>query len=193
MHANVIYMDETTFQLWNKPQRTWMSREEPVVAPLNFSRLKSVTLFGAIGLCLKAPVFMMAPATNEEHFAEFLVEIARGLKNQYRQRKPRLVLDNHPAHRSEGSLALLREFFVVDFQPAYSSNFNCQETVWSLLKREFMKRLHRRSENIETMDGFRAFLQTVIDDVPLDVERLLRSNREYVKKYAAAGEASDSS
>ena len=52
------------------------------MAQHNFQRLKSITLYGAIGRCLRHPVFMFAKSTDEESFRDFLAEIARGLIDQ---------------------------------------------------------------------------------------------------------------
>ena len=50
---------------------------------------------------------MMGTATNIEEFKKFLVQVARALRNPYAQVKPRLVMDNHPAHRSRQCSELL--------------------------------------------------------------------------------------
>ena len=52
--------------------------------------------------------------------------------------------------------------------------------MWAHLKREFYKRLHRRTEDIKDMDHFRQFLQVIIDETPLNMDRLVRSNHAYV-------------
>lgn len=106
--SDIIYMDETTFQVWASPNRTWMGDGMlRVAAPLNKSYLKSVTVFGALGASLKKPVFMGARATNQIEFRRFLDEIAWNLRNPYRRSKPYLVLDNHPAHRTKLSIKAL--------------------------------------------------------------------------------------
>ena len=56
--------------------------------------------------------------------------------------------------------------------------------MWAHLKREFYKRLHRRTEDIKDMDHFRQFLQAIIDETPLNMERLVLSNFAYVKRMA---------
>ena len=51
----LIYMDETTFMVWNKPTRTWMPQYQDVAAPQNKKFLSSITLYGAVGKALTAP------------------------------------------------------------------------------------------------------------------------------------------
>ena len=88
-------MDETTFQVWNKPAKTWMPREKSVDAPLNNQFLSSVTLYGAVGGCLIAPQYMMSNATDIPGVKKFLIQIAGALRNPYSGMKPYLVMDNH--------------------------------------------------------------------------------------------------
>lgn len=172
----LIYMDETTFQLWEKPKKTWMSSDCQVIAQLNNRKLESVTLFGAIGPCLNEPVYMNASATNIQEFKRFIIQMAGQLKNPYSARKPYLVLDNHPAHHSKEVAELLNQYFKPVFQPAYSSPFNCIETVWSILKREWFVRLHRRESDIQSMAEFRGLIEQLCNEVKLSTENLMKSN-----------------
>ena len=79
-------MDETSVQVWPKPLRTWMG-EDRVEVKMNLKRHSNVTIFGAIGRPLKAPIFMVAKKTNIQN-----------KKNPYSRAKPLLILDNHRAH-----------------------------------------------------------------------------------------------
>ena len=49
--ADVIHMDETSFNVWQKPGRTWMGSER-VTAQKNSTGLQNLTVFGAVGACL---------------------------------------------------------------------------------------------------------------------------------------------
>ena len=60
---------------------------------------------------------------------------ANGLK------KPLLLYDGHRAHTNAASKALIDQYFEPLQQVAYSSPFNCIETLWSIAKRIFHKRL----------------------------------------------------
>ena len=151
-----------------------------------------MTLFGAVGNCLNSTQFMMGAATNIEEFKKFLVQVARAFRNPYAQVKPRLVMDNHPAHRSRHCRELLDQYFRPEFQPAYSksrrlptnslfpvlgSPFNVVETCWAHLKREYFVRLHRRDADILSMAQFRAMIKAVYEEVPINPDSLLRVNR----------------
>ena len=49
--ADIIHMDETSFNVWQKPGRTWMGSER-VTAQKNSKGLQNLTVFGAVGACL---------------------------------------------------------------------------------------------------------------------------------------------
>ena len=93
-------------------------------------------------------------------------------------------MDNHAAHRSKQVAELLDEHFRAFFMPAYSSPFNPQETVWSLLKRVYYVRLHRRTTNITTMEQFERLVVDLYTDVTFSVENILRSNKRYLDFHA---------
>ena len=69
---------------------------------MNFSisnkRHSGVTLYGAIGKCLKHAVFMTAASTNSVSFLEFLENVVQAFRAS--DNKPYLIVDNHRAHHS---------------------------------------------------------------------------------------------
>ena len=73
------------------------------------------------------------------------------------------------------------------FQPPASSIFNCQETVWALLKREYLTRLHRRERDLASSEEFRAMIRRLYEEVPFDVDRILRANFKDVASYFDLG------
>ena len=148
-------------------------------APQNLKYLSSVTLFGAVGKSIRGgKLYMTADSTDIPNVKRFLVKLAGALRNPYGIR-PYLVLDNHRAHRSERVREELGRFRAC-FQPAYSSPFNCQETVWAQLKREYYVRLHRRDRDLASDDEFRAMVQQLCKDVPINTDAILRANQSYI-------------
>ena len=104
---------------------------------------------------------MVGAATNNAEVQKFVVQLARSLRNPYSASKPYLVLDNHPSHRSSRTREVLERYFRPLFQPAQTSQVNCEETVFSSLKSRFRKQLFRRESNIATMPQFRSFVSSI--------------------------------
>ena len=65
--------------------------------------------------------------------------------------------------------------------------------MWSLLKREYLVRLHRRDADIENDDEFRAMIRKLYREVPVNVDAMLRANRSHIDRYIALGEEQESS
>ena len=69
----------------------------------------------------------------------FLKELAKNLKNPYKenQSRPYLVIDNHAAHKSKKVTMFMETYFKPIWLPAYSCEFNSIESYWSRLKSEY--------------------------------------------------------
>ena len=174
----IIYGDESTFQATMRPGRTWMA-EERLVVRKNLQMLRNVTVYGAVTRALPRPIFFMSTTTNAREFQRFvhvLIEKTRHLT------KPVLVLDNHRAHKTADNLALMHAHFTVLFQPPYSSEGNSQETVWSIVKREFLKEIYRRTENLTTQLRFEHYLQRLLDKMETRIApaRIVLANRRWL-------------
>ena len=95
---DLIYMDQTTFQIWPKPSKTWQRGAETISAPENYSYISSVTLFGAVGEPLRdGKLYMVADATDLPSVKKFLLLMASQLKDPYTKVRPYLIMDNHPS------------------------------------------------------------------------------------------------
>ena len=112
-HAPIIYMDETSVNLWQPAhsQKTWMSDEAPIQAEINSRRLSSITIYGAIANFRSRPVFMVAKSTNKRDFHKFLGVLMHEFDNPLRD-KPYLCLDNHVVHRARFVQRRLTESFI---------------------------------------------------------------------------------
>jgi hypothetical protein len=73
--ADIVYIDETTFNNTLREGRTWQISKTPVELEVNNKRLKGVTLYGAIGYCLNETVYMTGRSTNKEEFGSFLLKV----------------------------------------------------------------------------------------------------------------------
>ena len=135
---------------------------------------------------------MTAEATSIVETKRFLVALSGALKNPYSPIRPLLVLDNHSSHRSDKIREELGRFRAC-FQPAFSSEFQCAETLWAHLKREYFVRLHRREENLKDHAEFEAMIQQLYQEVPIDADAILRVNQPHIARYLALGAEQDSS
>ena len=177
----IIYADESTFQATAKPGRTWMGRETVVVSR-NLQVLQNVTVFGAVCKALPLPVFLTSHTTNAEQFGRFIDHLKE--KTRY-LRRPELVLDNHRAHKTAENRAAMDQHFEVVFQPAYSSEANCQETVWAVVKHEYRKHLYRRTSNLTTQLRFEHWLQRLLVKVApgINPARIALANRHWLHAH----------
>ena len=112
----LVYADETTFDVWSPPSRVWQSAECQVVIPLNKKHLKNLTVYGAIGACLRHRVYYIAQSTNKRDFTTFVALVREALVPQLANVPIHLVLDNHRAHHSKVALqAMLDHNIIVQF------------------------------------------------------------------------------
>ena len=71
-------------------------------------RIGGLTLFGAVGNCLRRPVFLEAESTNKEDCLRFLQLVKENLTCQGR---PFLVYDQHRSHNARIVKPFIEEHF----------------------------------------------------------------------------------
>ena len=111
-------MDETTVNSHMRLRKAWSYADKPVNTLIGRKRYGGTTIYGAIGNCLKNPVFMLGESTNIEEFEEFMQKVKLNCKES--SDKPYLVIDNHSAHRSNRVKEYLEANFTLLFMPPYS-------------------------------------------------------------------------
>ena len=55
--------------------------------------------------------------------------------------------------------------------------------MWSVLKREYFVRLHRRDRDLTSDEEFRAMIRQLCEDVPINAANILRANHPWIAKY----------
>ena len=82
------------------------------------------------------------------------------------------MLDNARAHTTTDSKALAKELNLeLMFMPPYSPEFNCIEALWSVLKKDFKRRvLEQRKVNISD-ELFRILLQDSLNAIKNSVQK----------------------
>ena len=178
------------------------SGQQRVLATLNKKKLAGLTLYGACGKPLREPVstpaddanayclfqlFMLAENTSNVEAKRFYEKLVKALINPYQATKSYLLWDQHPSHKSQKTKDIYAQKFRLLEQPPASSQFNCQETVWSQVKAKFQKTLHRRTHDIQDQEQLKQFLLSVVATVEIDTDKILRANLRFVQmhtKYA---------
>ena len=131
----MIYFDEAAFNVWMRNRRTWTSRERPVKMVINQTRLKGLTVFGAISSQMAKPVFMIGKSTNKDEVLQFLKRI-RTTSWFTRDTKLFIVLDIARAHVGQRVKTYCSLYNIeLLFMPGYSPEFNSIEALWSVIKR----------------------------------------------------------
>jgi len=72
----VLFLDETSFNLWMRKSRIWMRRCNPIRVKINQGCLKYVTLYGAISSKQERFFYQIASATNSSNSVLFIDKLA---------------------------------------------------------------------------------------------------------------------
>jgi len=130
-YDDIIYVDETTFNLWQKASRCWLRPGMRLKYPKN--RGPSITVIGAIserrGL-IHLEVFH--GSNNSDLFMMFLQRTKEKC-----QGRTYGVLDNLKIHHSKKLEAVYDSDFKEMLLPPYSSTLNPIERLWSVVKRNW--------------------------------------------------------
>ena len=106
--------------------KSWAKQESPVYHSRNDKKF-GITVFGALGKCLKSGMSVMrAKSTNKVDYKVFLRQIKEAVKEQYFNVKPILLYDGHPAHIGKDVVQMMSNFFTPIQIPGYSCEFNCK-------------------------------------------------------------------
>ncbi len=94
--VDIVYIDETTFNLWQSPSKMWLKAGMNVELP--DQRGQSITMIGALSInygLLHTSVF--AGSNTVDSFLPFLL----GLKEKCRERSSIIVMDNLQVHKTK--------------------------------------------------------------------------------------------
>ena len=157
-YDEIVYVDETTFNLWQKTSKCWL------IPGMKLHMLKnrgpSITVIGAIskerGL-VHLEVFQ--ENNNAIHFQRFLYR----LKAKCRGRRVVVVLDNLRIHHAKLLHDMYDEHFKELFLPPYSSTLNPIEVFWSLVKRRWSKNLYHLTEVLAHLPASKNVTKTTIE------------------------------
>lgn len=77
----IIYLDESSFNTWHRASKVWQFGDSPVEIAVNPKRA-AITVYGAIGNALTAPVFMTGSSTNQKDYFKFLQLLSENIKEE---------------------------------------------------------------------------------------------------------------
>jgi transposase len=182
--ADVIYMDETAFNSWQKIDRTWFHRQKKFTVPRSSPRGSGFTLYRAIGRSLRhGRAFMIGTSMNNADTRAFFRLLAREKRDP--DAKPFVVMDNHVSHRSQKTQPTIRRHFTPFRQPKYSCQFNSIETLWAKIKAQYNRRVTRLAlKRNYTVDDCKALVRLICDELqPGLVDNVLRANQAFIDQF----------
>ncbi len=148
---------------------------------LNKSRGAGITVFGAISVNMNKPLFTLETSTNSKAFYDFLGKLRKRFKNN--NHRLTVVLDNARAHitlevRAEAD----RLNIELMFMPPYTPELNSIESLWSVIKRDFKRRVLAKQDVVISDAEFRAHLQASLDAISPTVQKHAArfNNRDYM-------------
>jgi hypothetical protein len=131
-YDEIIYIDETTFHLWQKLSRCWVT--SGMKLSLIKNRGPSITVIGAISRERGLVHFEVFVENNN---ANLFMNFIQALKNKCQGRRVVVVLDNLRIHHSKKLNEVYTKDFKELFLPTYSSELNPIERLWSIVKRKW--------------------------------------------------------
>ena len=199
--ASIIYVDESTFHSWMNQSKSWSKAGVRNVHAINNQRY-CTTVYGAIGFCLRKPVFTFGRSTNAEEFQIFLREVKRNLIDP--TSRPYLVYDGASAHTARASTTMINDLFTPLKNIAHSCGFNCTyyfsepipltpvcvcaaiEHLWSASKSHYKKLLLLNIEkNLDRAEHVELVTQALALVPPESIPGLINSNRRYLRARLA--------
>ena len=120
----LIYVDESSFNAWRRINKTWAPKYNVINLPQQDSRGHGLTVYGAIGTCLKKAVFTLGESTNPEGYCAFLREVRKQFIGRADE-EIYVVADGHKAHSGRlGSAYMIENNFIYLQTPGYTPQFN---------------------------------------------------------------------
>jgi transposase len=169
--VEIVYVDETTFNLWQAPSRIWLKPGMRVELPNQ--RGHSISMIGAIST--QRGLFhthTFASTNTSETFIDFVV----GLKAKCQDRACIVVMDNLSVHKTKTVKGLFDGQFQQMFLPPQSCELNPIEKAWNIIKSQWRKTSYLILENnlkteVKIADSVR-MLRDIADSQ--DVEKMKR-------------------
>ena len=165
----IVYIDETSLNLWSCLKKSTWTDNRNVTMPLQPTAGKSKTIIGAIGAFLyNKPyrfcfIFDIIDKTNGETVKGFLQLLLNQLPVHTGQIT--LYLDQSSVHQCNKIKDFGDEYGLeLILTPRYSCALNPIEHVWALIKRRWATRMAATSHNVKD-ENMKANIAAVCDEV----------------------------
>ena len=133
---DLVYGDQSGFNLGAKVVYAWQKRGERIVIPVSKGASQNVLGF-MWHQCQRFESFVFAGSVNSQVMIGCLDVIAQSL-----EKETWLVLDNSPIHRSEEFEDKIKEWaklgLKIYFLPTYCPSFNKIEMLWQKIKYDWL-------------------------------------------------------
>ena len=167
--VEIVYIDETSFNIWQSPSRVWLKQGMRVELPN--TRGPSITMIGAVST--QRGLFYthtFAATNNVDTFMPFITR----LKEKCEGRQCVVVMDNLSVHKTKAVRELFNVSFRQMFLPPQSCELNPIEKVWNVVKNEWRRTSFMILENNHKTDEKIADAVRMIQDIAegMDVEKM---------------------
>ena len=155
----VVYIDETSVNVWDCRARTWMYRTDPLPHVLPKERAHNITVLGAITTKRPGLQYVLSHSTNQAAVQKLVKQVLRGAEDR---EEVVVVWDNHGAHWSQDVVdQIISSGATLLPLPVNSSDLNPIERVWALLKPRWQHALYTHPGDLQP-DEARALLERVL-------------------------------
>ena len=185
---NVIFTDETTFELFRPPVKVWRAKGEKVVMPKVKHPLK-VHAWGCFSNKGFGEIFLFSTNLNADLLCKIYKDtLLPSAQKMFGEEKQHWLLqeDNDPKHKSKAAQKWRDEFKVEKVNwPSYSPDQNPIENVWALMKSQVAQM------KIFTLKGLKMAIQSkwsnfsvelaqrLVASIPHRIEQLIQQEGDY--------------
>ena len=139
LNYNIVYIDESNFQLQNSNFRSWIKKEDP--SHYGYKGNGKINFLMAISQNNIINWKFTKENTNSEVFCEFFEETIAKI-NSEEKNKTLYIMDNHTSHISKYTLKLVNKHNIkILFSVPYESSFNSIELSFRYIKNIIYKNI----------------------------------------------------
>jgi transposase len=136
----LVFIDETSVCVWDRPKRTWMYRNDPISYVLPKDRAANITILGAISTRWPGLIYSLSHSTNKEAVERLLKRVFN--KKDGDPEEVVVVWDGHKSHGADIVKELIaNKGAILKPLPVNSSELNPIERVWAQLKPKWRQAL----------------------------------------------------